>query len=81
MASAAATAGSDVDLLVVGDLGLEEAVRRLAPVHDVLGREVNPIAWTLAEFHRRRNEGDEFVTRLLRGPLITVIGAIPEGPE
>jgi predicted nucleotidyltransferase len=81
MASAAATAGSDVDLLVVGDLGLEEAVRRLAPVHDVLGREVNPIAWTLAEFHRRRNEGDEFVTRLLHGPLITVIGAIPEGPE
>lgn len=71
-------AGSDIDILIVGSLGLREVVRRLRKAQDLLGREINPNVWTRAEFDRRRREGDPFLTRLLAGPVMTVIGTIPE---
>lgn len=71
------TAGSDVDLLIVGTVGLREVVRRLHSVHDQLGREVNPIVWTRTEFDRRRAESESFLTRVLDGPRIDVIGSVP----
>ena len=77
MASASSKAGSDVDLLVVGDLGLREVTRRLRPAHDTLGREINPVVWTRAEFDRRRSQRDAFLHRVLSEPVIPVFGQIP----
>ena len=77
IAAAAATAGSDVDLIIVGSLGLREAVRRLGPAHDVLAREINPKVWTRREFDRRRRENDPFLSRVLAAPTIPVIGDVP----
>ncbi|MGH7545086.1 MAG: nucleotidyltransferase domain-containing protein [Gemmatimonadota bacterium] len=74
IASHHATAGSDVDLLIVGSLGLREAVRRLGPAHDRLGREINPVVWSRDEFERRRGRSDPFLRRLLEGPVVRVIG-------
>ena len=74
IAAGTATAESDIDLLIVGDLGLREAVRRVAPLYERLGREINPIVWTNAEFQRRREAGDHFLTNLLAGPKLQVIG-------
>lgn len=71
------TAGSDVDLLVVGDVGLRESVRRLRGAQDTLGREIVPNVWTRAEFDRRHAAGDPFLARILGGPLIPVVGSIP----
>jgi DNA-binding transcriptional ArsR family regulator len=70
-------AGSDVDLLIVGPVGLRESVRRLRPAADELGREINPTVWSRQEFDRRRSDGDPFLTRLLRGPLVPVVGDWP----
>lgn len=78
MAGQDAKAGSDVDLLVVGSLGLREAVRRLSAAHDVLGREINPSVWTRSEFDRRRDEGDPFLSRVLEGATVPIVGALPE---
>jgi len=78
IASATPRSGSDVDLLIVGDLGLREATRRLHSAHDVLGREIVAVAWTRPEFDRRRREGDAFLDRVLQQPTITVVGGIPE---
>jgi DNA-binding transcriptional ArsR family regulator len=77
IAAAAPKAGSDVDLLVVGSIGLREAVRRLRPAQDTLGREIVPLVWTRAEFERRRRAGDAFLSRILAGPIIPVAGSIP----
>jgi predicted nucleotidyltransferase len=77
IAVAEATAGSDVDLVIVGSLGLREAVRRLGPVHDVLAREINPVVWTRPEFDRRCAENDPFLSRVLAAPTIPIIGAVP----
>lgn len=41
---------SDVDLLIVGDLGLRDVVPLLSPVQDQLGREVNPTVYRPEEF-------------------------------
>jgi DNA-binding transcriptional ArsR family regulator len=77
IAAATPRAGSDVDLLVVGSIGLREAVRRLRPAQDTLGREIVPLVWTRAEFDRRRRQRDPFLARVLAGPTIRVTGSIP----
>ncbi len=74
IAAATPKAASDVDLLVVGRLGLREATRRLAPVQDRLGREINPVVWTRAEFERRTESDDHFLMNVLRGPRLMVVG-------
>lgn len=68
------TPESDVDLLIVGSIGLREAVRRLTPAQDTLGREINPVVWTRAELERRRSRRDPFIGRVLSGPRLFVIG-------
>jgi predicted nucleotidyltransferase len=77
IAAAEPRAGSDVDLLIVGSLGLREAVRRLRPAQDTLGRAINPGVWTKQEFDRRLRDRDPFLTRVLDGPRISVIGTVP----
>jgi predicted nucleotidyltransferase len=77
IAAAEPSAESDVDLMIVGSLGLREAVRRLGPAHDALGREINPSVWTKHEFDRRWRENDAFLSRILAGPTIPVVGAVP----
>jgi len=76
MASGLATAGSDVDLLVVGSAGLRDVVRRLLKVQETVGREVNPVVWTRAEFERRRASHDAFLARVLAGPRLPVVGEV-----
>ncbi|MCH7876057.1 MAG: nucleotidyltransferase domain-containing protein [Gemmatimonadetes bacterium] len=78
IASDTPVAGSDVDLLVVGDVGLRATVKRLANAQDTLGREINPVVWTCAEFRRRRRKRDHFLTRVLEGPRVAVLGEIPD---
>ncbi len=71
------TAGSDVDLLIVGDVGLREALRRLHTAQDAIGREIVPVVWTRSEFDRRRRAKDGFLRRVLGSPTIPVTGSIP----
>jgi predicted nucleotidyltransferase len=77
IAAEAPRAGSDVDLLIVGSIGLRETVRRLRPAQDALGREIVPVVWTHMEFDRRRRGGDAFLGRVLAGPTIPVLGDVP----
>ena len=80
IASASPKAGSDVDLLVVGSLGLRDAVRRLGKAQEALGREINPNVWTRAEFDRRTRQKDAFLRRVLQNPTLPVVGTVPR-PE
>jgi DNA-binding transcriptional ArsR family regulator len=74
VASAQEQPGSDVDLLVVGTVSLRQISPRLARAFVVLRREVNPHVVTVAEFARRRRTGEHFLTSVLRGPKLFVIG-------
>ena len=74
MASGRAVAGSDVDLLIVGPIGLRETIRRLSDVQADLGREINPVVWTAEEFRTRFAAQDHFLTSVLREPRLMVLG-------
>ena len=67
-------ADSDVDVIVVGAVTFAEVVSAFRPVHETLGREVNPSVYPPAEFRNRVVHGDHFITSVLRGPKIFLVG-------
>lgn len=75
IAKGTATAASDIDLLVVADdLTLEDLYSALEPGEQQLGRKVRPTLYTIEEFARRRATGNSFVTEVLSGAKIKLIG-------
>jgi predicted nucleotidyltransferase len=65
---------SDVDLLVLGDLGFADLVRAVHPPQEVLRREINPVLYSMDEFMRRVQNGDAFATELLAKPKLMLMG-------
>jgi predicted nucleotidyltransferase len=74
LASGRETAQSDVDLMVVGTISLRQLGKLLFRVDTGLGREVNPHIMTSAEFAHRRETGDHFISTVLAGSRLWVIG-------
>jgi predicted nucleotidyltransferase len=67
--------GSDVDLMVIGGLGLRELAGLLSGVPERIGRSVNPHVLSVAEFRKRIAEGEHLVTQILASPKLFVIGS------
>ncbi len=74
VASGTETAHSDVDLLVISDLGFAEVVRATHLAQAELGREINPVVYTAAEFQRRAHTGDPLVADILAKPKLFLMG-------
>ena len=70
------TAGSDIDLMLVGQLGFDEAVQLLWPLQAELGREINPHVLDQQEFAARSQEA--FMRDVLSKPKIFVMGSDDE---
>jgi predicted nucleotidyltransferase len=67
-------ATSDIDLLVMGAVGLAELAPALRKVEAHLGREVNVSSYSQSEFRTKVRAGDHFLTGVLRGPKQFVKG-------
>lgn len=65
---------SDIDLLVVGDISFGEVVDLLLPAEKVLGRELNPVVYSTAEFKKRVSENHHFISNILSGGKIFIVG-------
>lgn len=72
---------SDVDLLVVGDLGLGELLEILSPAQDALRRPINPVLMTAAEFQERRGRREHFIARVLESNPIAIVGSLDDASE
>ncbi len=72
------TASSDIDLLVVGSMTGRALAGLLAPLRESLGREMNPVLMTKAEFRRKAREGNHFLHATLEAPKIYLIGGDDE---
>ena len=72
MASGRQTAGSDLDICVLGEVSLLEVVKALSPVQETLRREVNPVVMTPKKFSDLSRKKDRFVTRVLSQPVLFV---------
>ena len=66
---------SDIDLLVIGDIGLRKVTELLAGVGDRLGREINSHVLSPAEFASRVASKEHFVTSVMRSKKIFVKGS------
>lgn len=73
---AANTAGpeSDIDLMVVGEIGLRKLTEMLSGVGIQLGRELNPFVLTPNELQKRVRTDEHFVKSVLAGPKIFIVG-------
>ena len=74
IASGTATASSDIDLMVIGPITLRQLGKRLSGLATKLGREINPHVLTGAEFARRQQARDHFLSTVLAAPKLFVIG-------
>lgn len=68
------TASSDVDLMVIGDMGFAELVAALYPTQEKLGREINPKIYTPEEWRKMMSSKEAFVDDVLSKSRIDVIG-------
>jgi predicted nucleotidyltransferase len=68
-------AGSDVDLMVIGTIGLRTLSKWLSGVSDQIGREINPVVWSMDEFRQRQKKGNHFLSNVLESPKLFVIGS------
>ncbi len=77
LASGAGKATSDVDLFVIGDAGLRVLSPALRRAADAIGREINPVTMTAAEFRKRRGK-DAFLADVLAKEKLFVKGGADE---
>jgi predicted nucleotidyltransferase len=56
MAGGEFSRGSDVDVMVIGNISFAEIVSVLSPVQGVLSREINPSVYPPGEFKARLSE-------------------------
>lgn len=67
-------AGSDVDLMVIGEVGLRKLTSLLSGIAGRVGREINPHVMTSEEFAKRKADRDHFVTSVVGSPKLFVKG-------
>lgn len=67
-------AESDIDLLIVGNVTLEDVIGCFSHVELSLGRPVNPTVYSLAEFKAKLARGNHFLNSVVRGEKIFLIG-------
>lgn len=72
---------SDIDLLVLGEVGFSELVTALYPLHEALKREVNPVLYAPSEFAARLARGDAFARELMDKPKLWVKGGVDDLAE
>lgn len=73
-ARAEETSASDIDVLLIGELKLDDVAAILGPVQDVVHREINPSLITPDQYRKRFKSGDAFLRRVFDGAKIFVAG-------
>jgi predicted nucleotidyltransferase len=75
VASGSETSASDIDVMVVGSrVSLDDAVAAFADAQRDLGREINPSVYSTAEFCRKLAAGQHFLTSVVGGAKVFLIG-------
>ena len=65
---------SDIDIIVLGSISFGDLVSLLSPAEEILGREINPVVYPVAEFKKKVKEDHHFVKTVLEDKKIFVIG-------
>jgi predicted nucleotidyltransferase len=73
--------GSDVDVMVIGDISFAEVVSALSPAQESLAREINPSVYPPDEFKARWSDKEHFLTSVMNSSKIFIIGNTNELDE
>ena len=65
---------SDIDLMVIGNLGLRNVVSLLSGISEKTGREINPHVWGTTELQNRVKTKDHFITNIINSKKLFIIG-------
>ncbi|MDB6126271.1 MAG: polymerase beta domain protein region [Verrucomicrobia bacterium] len=68
---------SDVDLMVIGDIGMRALAPRLRKAAEKLGREINPVTMSALEFSKGRKKSP-FVIEVMNGEKLFIKGGLDE---
>jgi predicted nucleotidyltransferase len=74
-------AASDVDLLIVGEVGLSEVAPALRAAEERLGRSVNAAVYSETEFAGKLRAGHHFLTKVRQEEKLFLIGSQHELEE
>jgi predicted nucleotidyltransferase len=75
MARSEENSESDVDLMVIGTVGLSEIVPAVRRAEAILGRPVNPTVYSIEEFGRKTRAHDHFLGNVISGAKQFVKGS------
>lgn len=67
--------GSDVDVLIIGEVSFADAVYALYSAQAIVGREINPKVYQKAEWQKLINNKNAFVQEIRNKPKLFIIGA------
>lgn len=65
---------SDIDLMIVGKIPLENLLKLLREPEKALGRDINPSLFPIPEMEQRLKDRDPFIDRVMAEPKIMLIG-------
>lgn len=72
------TSDSDVDLVIIGDVGLADLVMPIRAASEQLGREINPSMYRPDEFAKKAASGHHFISKVLEREKLFVVGSQDE---
>jgi DNA-binding HxlR family transcriptional regulator len=67
-------ADSDVDVMIVGQITLEDVLDQLSHSEEGIGRPINPTVYSVAEFKSKLAGGNHFLTSVVSGDKVFLIG-------
>ncbi|NOT67723.1 MAG: nucleotidyltransferase domain-containing protein [Methylophilaceae bacterium] len=68
-------ANSDIDVMLIGDIGFGDVVSLLHSSQSTLMREINPAVYSVDEFKNRIEKNDSFIKEILSKPKLFIIGS------
>jgi hypothetical protein len=75
MAKATEGSNSDVDLMIIGDVGFGQVVNAVYDAQTTLAREINPKVMTRQEWSDKKAIQNTFVQELMSKPKLFILGA------
>ena len=68
-------AASDIDLMVVGDVSLDDILEAVSPLEKRLRRPVNPTIYSLSDLTRKYRSGNHFLHSVKKAKKVFLIGS------
>ena len=74
VARGAETTNSDVDVLVLGDIGFADVIQALHPAQEEVQREINPVVYRIADFRAKLASNNTWAREVAEKPKLFLIG-------